>query len=265
MIRLAVAGATGRMGRCVLEMASRDERFEIAAALTEVGCSMVGSGMRCGDVDVPIVEKLETPCDVLIDFTVAAGTMAWLEVCVDRGIPMVTGVTGHTDNQLARIHAAADRIAILKAANFSVGINVILKIVGRLVKELGEGYDVELVEAHHRGKVDAPSGTALALVDELLAATGRERSDNVTFGRRGPGRSDGCRVGQRPAGQIGIHSVRMGEVVGRHEIHFSGPGETVTLRHEAHSRSAFAAGALRAAAWIIDQQPGYYTMRDATD
>lgn len=272
MIRLAVAGATGRMGRCILEMASSDERFEIAAALTEPrGFSPreFAQAKACGsvDLDVPYASKLETPCDVLIDFTVAAGTMAWLEVCTEKRIPMVTGVTGHTDEQLARIQAAADRIAILKAANFSVGINVILKIVGRLAKELGESYDVELVEAHHRGKVDAPSGTALAIVDEILAGgqgsslpvpTGQERSGNVTFGRRG-------QVGQRPTGQIGIHSVRMGEVVGRHEVHFSGPGETVTIRHEAHSRSAFAAGALRAAAWIVGKQPGYYTMGDAID
>jgi 4-hydroxy-tetrahydrodipicolinate reductase len=214
---------------------------------------------------------------------------------------MVIGATGHSDDALGRIREAAGRIPILKAANFSVGINVILSLVTHLTKELGEAYDVEVVEGHHRDKPDAPSGTALALVDELLAARGRKRGEprnlashprgrrqsasrglqsasssthakacgapgaaavshanaqeQVVFGRHG-------RAGRRPAGQIGVHSLRLGGVIGWHEVHFSGLGETVTVRHTTHSREMFAAGALRAAAWIVGKRPGLYTLGD---
>ena len=255
MIRLAIAGATGRTGRCLLETAARDERFEVTAALTQAGDPLSGSTLRCGLKDVPIVERLEVPCDVLIDFTVADGTMAWLEVCCERRLPMVIGATGHSEGQLARIREASGRIPILKAANFSMGINAILALVSRLSKELGEEYDVEIVEAHHRHKVDAPSGTALAMAEEILAGRGEPRDGAVILGRSG-------QVGSRPPGQIGIHALRMGDFVGRHEIHFGGPGETITIQHSAYSRETFAAGALRAASWIIGKSPGFYSMRD---
>ncbi len=307
MIRLAVAGAAGRMGQCVLRLASQDDRFEIAAALIESPSATVGpltasteagpesrraereepgplppgSTMPVGDVDVTVVDKLAVDCGVLIDFTVASGTMAWLGVCKERGLPMVTGATGHTRQQLARIEEAAQVIPIVKAANFSVGIQALLDIVGKLTTDLGGPYDVEIIETHHRHKVDAPSGTALALVDEITAAratgaprrvfdppsadprglssaqppTGPAPGEHAIFGRHG-------QVGKRPPGQIGVHAVRMGELVGQHEIHFSGPGETITIRHTAHSRDTFAAGALRAAAWLVGKSPGLYSMGD---
>ncbi len=255
MIRLAMAGATGRAGRCVVEQAARDDRFEIAAALTGPGCSMSGRSMRVGGCEVMVKETLDVPCDVLIDFTVADGTMAWLEVCTQRGIPMLIGATGHDDRQLAKIEEAVRVIPILKTANFSVGVQVMLGIVGRLAKELGEAYDVEIVEAHHRHKVDAPSGTALTLAEAIAAASGRTLKDDVVFGRHGL-------TGERPRGQIGVHAVRMGDLVSSHEVHFSGPGETLTLRHTAHSRDTFAAGALRAAVWIMGKPPGLYAMGD---
>ncbi len=263
MIRLAVAGAAGRMGRCVLELAARDPRFEIAAAVDHEA-------------------ELALPaCDVLIDFTDAAGTLAWLEVCCTRRIPMVIGATGHDEPQLARIARAAEVIPIVKAANFSIGMQVVLNAVGRIAKELGVEYDIEIVETHHLHKIDAPSGTALTIVAAIqqaldqsrereLADTSaqtreRDRDDqvasplvdgaNVVFGRHG-------KVGERPKGQIGVHAVRMGDVVGQHEIHFSGPGETITIRHTAQSRGTFAAGALRAAAWVVGRPPGLYSMRD---
>ncbi len=256
MIRLAVAGALGRVGRDALEHAAGDERFEIAAALTKPACSSSCSTIHFADRDITVSERLSAECDVLIDFTVADGTMAWLEVCRERRIAMVIGVTGHSDEQLTRIKEAATVIPIVKATAFSVGIQSLLAIVGPLARQLGEDYDVEIIEAHHRYKVDAPSGTALALADEIAAATGRSR-DDVVFGREGA-------VGEKPPGQIGIHAVRMGEIVGYHEIHFSGPGETITLRHTAHSRAAFTTGALRAAAWIVGQRPALYTLRQVT-
>ncbi len=252
MIRLAIAGATGRTGQRVLTLATQDDRFTVSGALTADGCSLIGTTVPAAGSDVKIVDSLDAPCDVLIDFSVPEGTMSWLEVCQARGIPLVTGVTGHSEDQLGRLHRAAKDIAIVRASNFSVGVQAMLGAVARLARELGAGYDVEIVETHHRHKIDAPSGTALTLADEIAAATGRSR-DSVTFGREG-------RVGERPSGQIGVHAVRMGEIVGQHEVHFSGPGETLTLRHTAHSRDTFAAGALRAAAWVVGKQPGAYTM-----
>jgi len=255
MIRLAVAGAVGRTGRCVVERAVRDDRFEVVAAMTHANCPSCDAIVQYADKPITVTSDLHETCDVLVDFTIADGTIAWLRKCLERGIPLVTGATGHSPDQLAEIESAVSRIPIVKAANFSVGINLLLNLVGRVARELGDDYDTEIVEAHHRHKVDAPSGTALALLDEWLEATGRTRDADAVFGRQG-------QTGERPTGQIGVHAVRMGDVVGRHEIHFSGPGESLQITHTAHSRDTFAAGALRAAAWIINKPPGLYTMRD---
>lgn len=240
MIRLTVAGAVGRMGRCVIDLASRDSRFEVAAAI-DLGTQH----------SVPA-------CDVLIDFTDAAGTMEWLKTCESRRLPMVIGATGHDEAQLARIAQVARSLPIVKAANFSVGMQVVLNVLGRIADELGDEYDIEIVETHHRHKTDAPSGTAFSLLAELQRSDqnrDREGAGNVVFGRHG-------KVGARPKGEIGVHAVRMGEVVGQHEIHFSGPGETITICHVAHSRESFAAGALRASSWVIGKPPGMYSMRN---
>ena len=246
MIRLAVAGARGRTGSRVVELALRDDRFELVAALTAPGCPDLGKPIKTGDGDVLVTDTLDAECDALIDFTLAEATMAWLDVCRKRGIAMVIGATGHSDAQRATIREAAADIPIVTASNFSIGIQALTAIVGRLAKELGDGYDVEIVEAHHRDKIDAPSGTALTFADEIASATGRTR-DDVVFGREGD-------IGRRPKGQIGVHAIRMGDIVGQHDIHFSGPGETITLRHTAHSRDTFAAGALRAAAELVSRR-----------
>ncbi len=255
MIELAIAGASGRMGRCTLELASRDERFTITAALTDEGCKTCGSTIRLGDQELTIAEKLGTSCEVLIDFTTASGTMAWLDVCKRFAIPMVIGATGHDEDQIANIREATRIIPIVQAVNFSIGVGVITEAVARLARELGEDYDIEVAETHHRHKIDAPSGTALAIVDEILRATGRTMSDHVVFGRHGE-------TGERPRGQIGVHALRLGDTVSQHEVHFSGHGETITLRHTVHSRETFAAGALRAAAWVVGKEPGLYAPRD---
>ena len=260
MIRLAITGATGRMGRCVLELVAGDGRFCIEAALTGPHDPLSGKTLRVGDADIPIVERYEGACDVLVDFSLPTGTIAWLDDCQRRRIPMVIGVTGHDDAQTARIRAVARDIPIVLAANFSVGVNAVLGLLGPLARALGNGYDIEIVETHHKHKVDAPSGTALAIVDEIsrgnstVAPRSKESADLV-FGRQG-------KTGERPAGQIGVHAVRMGEIIGQHEIHFSGCGETITIRHTAHSRESFVAGALRAAAWIVGRDAGLYSMRD---
>jgi len=254
-IRLAVAGAAGRMGRCTLERASCDPRFLIVAALVAPDSSNSNRSIRAAEWEFEASDRLQTDCDVLVDFSDPDGTAAWVEACRSRKIPMVIGSTGHIPVQQAKINAAAEALPIVQSSNFSVGMQTLLEIVGRVATALGDDFDVEIVEMHHRKKVDAPSGTATSLVEAIqMGGTSREFRAPA-FGRHGV-------TGERPLGQIGVHSVRMGGVVGQHEIHFSSGGETLTLRHAAHSREAFADGALRAAAWIVDRPPGLYSMRD---
>jgi 4-hydroxy-tetrahydrodipicolinate reductase len=252
-IRSGQLGGGEEVGRFEREM----ERFLRGGRATAVQTgsaalhlALLALGVRTGDRVLPV-------CDVAIDFTDACGTIEWLPICEKSRLPLVIGGTGQDEGQMARIRAAAKTIAIVNAANFRVGINLLLGLVGKIAVELVPQYDIESVETHHRGKLDAPSGTALASADALRIAQGRDckGAESVVYGRHG-------RVGERPAGQIAIHAVRMGDIVGRHEVHFSGPGETVTLRHEAQSRDTFAVGALRAASWVIGRVPGMYSMLD---
>ncbi len=254
MTRIAIAGANGRMGKCLIELAKHHDKLEIVAALTASNDPAIGDTAEPNSPHLVLTATLDTPCDVLIDFT-AAGTQAWLEACVDRRLPMVIGATGQSPDLLTAIDRAAASIPIVKASNCSVGVNVLMGLVGQLAKTLGDAFDIELVETHHKHKIDAPSGTALSLLDEILAATGRNRQEHVIYGRSG-------HTGERAKGQIGVHSLRMGDVVGQHEIHFSGPGETIVVSHTAHSRDTFASGALRAATWLTKQSPGLYNMND---
>lgn len=242
------------MGRCVLEMAVRTDGVDVVCGLVPDHSQEAGRVVRISDRDIPYHDRLDEPVDVLIDVSLPQGTMKWLEVCERREIPLVAGVTGLDQAHQRRIREAAHQIPVVWAPNFSVGLAAILSVLGPLVRQLGEGFDVEIVEAHHREKVDSPSGTALSIVEAIRAARGGGE-DGVVFGRRG-------KVGPRPAGEIAVHAVRMGDVVGQHEIYFSGAGETVTLKHEAHSREAFAAGALRAARWIVRRGAGFYGMAD---
>ncbi len=254
MTKIAIAGAGGRMGQCLTDIANRDARFVIAASLVEPSDPKVGSATRDMHGDGTFTETLSVPADVLIDFTIASGTDHWLDVCTTNQIPMIIGATGHDDEQLDRITKASKQIPIVLAPNCSTGVNVLLSLVGQLAKSLGHEYDIEIVDTHHRHKKDAPSGTAIAITNELIRATGRSASD-VVQGRAG-------NTGEKDMREIGVHSVRLGEIVGEHEVHFSGPGETLTIHHKAHSRETFAAGALRAAAWIVGKPAGLYSMRD---
>lgn len=262
-IRLAIAGISGRMGTTIAELAGRDPRFAIAAALTQPGDPNIGEKLCFAETDIVIAAKLPPPpqgaapyrpCDVLIDFTTPDGTMHWLQVCERLQIPMVIGTTGHSEAQVGRIKQSAHLIPIVKAANFSLGVAALIAAAARLTTELGEGYDIEIVETHHRHKTDAPSGTAMAFYEAILAARGQMPTIPV-FGRQG-------RPGERKPEEIGIHALRMGEYAGRHEIHFSSAGETISLTHTAHSREAFAAGALSAASWICAQPAGWFGIAD---
>lgn len=259
MVRIAIAGAAGRMGGRILALASADAQFEVAAALERTGHPATGedAGEKAGlgRVGLPIQDRTETEFDVLIDFSLPEGTMHWLDYCLACKRAIVIGTTGHSAEQLERIEAAAREIPVLKAANMSLGINVLLKVVAQVAAALGEGYDIEIVESHHRFKADAPSGTALALRDSILQATGRDASRDVVYGRQG-------QTGKRPPRQIGVHALRIGDVVGEHEVQFGTLGESVSVRHSAHTRDTFASGSLRAAAWLAGKPAGRYDMHD---
>ncbi len=237
MITLAIGGYRGRMGQRLEALLAADARFEIVAR---------------HDLDT---DSTDDTFGVLVDFSAPEGTMKFLSLCQQKSAGLLIGFTGHTEEQKARITQAAGNISILMAYNFSLGINLLLNMLPRIARELGNDFDVEIVETHHARKVDAPSGTALTLLDALLDATDRSRSEHVIYGREG-------QVGAKPDRQIGVHAVRSGDVVGRHEIIFGGVGESITITHEAHSRDTFAKGALEAAAWIHDKPPGLYTMKD---
>lgn len=255
MIRLAVLGATGRMGTRILSLAAEDERFEVVAALTNADDPKFNSAIPFRDKTLQATDKCDADFDVMIDFSIPAGTMHWLPVCVERGKAMVIGPTGFSDVELTTIQEAGQSIPVVKATNFSLGVNLLLSLVSDAASRLGDGYDIEIIEHHHNKKVDAPSGTAKSLLQSVLDATNRDRDSDVIYGREG-------HTGTRPARQIGVHAIRMGDVVGFHEVHFCGLGESVTLQHRASSRDTFARGALEAAAWINGKPAGRYDMRD---
>jgi 4-hydroxy-tetrahydrodipicolinate reductase len=255
--RVIIAGAAGRMGNRLVALAEEDPAFQLCAALEHGGHPLVGrdSGevAGVGSNGIVIRDHTDSDFDILIDFSLPAGTMHWLDFCRYKRHAFVTGVTGLADEHMAALEEAAADIPVLAAPNMSTGINLLLRLAREAAAVLGH-YDVEIIEVHHRFKRDAPSGTAAALVQAVC--DGREAQDaEVVFGRHG---------GQleRPPGQIGVHSIRGGDNVGEHDVLFCGLGETVTLRHQATSRDTFARGALRAAAWIKDKPAGRYSMQD---
>jgi len=253
MIRLAVTGAAGRMGRRIIELARDRKNLQVVAALEAPGHPQLGRPAIGGEPN--LTQDCDVPFDVLVDFSLPAATENVLSLARNDAAAIVMGTTGHTPDQLAAIDQAAKHIPLLKAPNMSVGINLLLRLIGQVARALGADYDAEIVEAHHRFKADAPSGTAVALLDALCQATDRKPDRDAVFGRHG-------QTGQRPAGQIGVHAVRMGDVVGQHEVFFSTLGETVSLRHTAHTRDTFVQGALRAAEWVVGKPPGLYSMQD---
>lgn len=251
MIRLAVLGAAGRMGQRLLARAVQDERFQLAAAIEAPGSP--GVGQRVTGSEVVITDHCNQPFDVLVDFSLPAGTMRGLRWCLDQSRPLVSGTTGLSHEQLGILRDAGRRIAVLHAANMSVGANVLCRLAEQAARALGQAYEVEITEAHHRHKRDAPSGTAKELAKAICRARGLDPAAAVRHGRAGTEL-------ERPPGQIGVHSLRLGELIGEHEVHFADAFESVIIRHVAHDRGAFAAGALRAAAWIVNQPPGSYNM-----
>ena len=257
--RIAIAGAAGRMGRRIIALASSDASFKMIAALEASGSSALGRDAGelagIGPSYLAVTDCPPGEFDVLIDFSSPSGTQHWLQVCRTSGKAIVIGTTGHDEAALQKIREASADIAVLKAANMSVGVNLLLRLVRNAATALDDSYDVEITEAHHRFKVDAPSGTAIALKDAVVlgrADAGRV-SGKVVHGRQG-------QTGERKAGEIGIHALRIGDTVGEHTVHFGTIGESIAISHSAHSRDTFAAGALRAAAWIVGKPAGLYDM-----
>lgn len=262
MLKVAVLGASGRMGRAVLECIAEADELEIVGALTETSDSAVGAdvGESAGlpATGVPLTDDRAQALDgaqVAIDFTSPAATAANVRACVESGTALVIGTTGLEEKHLNAISEASREIPLVYGRNMSVGVNVFMNLVGRAAKALGPDYDVEITEAHHRYKVDAPSGTALALGEEVAKARGRELDEVAIHGRHG-------QIGPRVPGTIGFSVIRGGSIVGDHTVLFAAPEETVQMSHHAIDRKSFARGALRAARWAAGQAPGLYSMAD---
>lgn len=261
--RVGITGAAGRMGRTLIEaIALTDGKLSVAAALEQPGSSLLGADagelVGQGKNGVTLVSDLAqvvNDIDVLIDFTVPAATLANVETCVDAGVAMVIGTTGFTTQEQATIDAAASSIPICKASNFSTGVNVCFKLLDMAARVLGDDVDVEVYEAHHRHKIDAPSGTALSMGQVVADALGRDLQKVAVYGRQG-------QTGARERETIGFATVRAGDVVGDHTVTFAAEGERVEITHKASSRMSFARGAVRAAGWLTGQQPGMYDMQD---
>ena len=260
--RIAIHGAAGRMGRAVIQTALATPGVNLVAAIdrkdnAELG-EDVGSVVGMADIGVSVgyvLDPAAEPFEVLVDFSQPEGTMSALELCRSHKKALVIGTTGFAPEQRDRIEAAAREIPICTAANFSIGVNVVLSLLGDAARLLGDHYDVEVLEAHHRHKTDAPSGTALAMGEEVAKALGRSLKEFGVYAREG-------QTGPRPKKAIGFATVRGGDVVGDHTVMFLGEGERVEISHKATSRLNFAQGAVRAAQWLSGRPAGLYSMQD---
>lgn len=258
--RVGVVGANGRMGRRLIEAAHQGVHTQVGAAFARSGSPLVGqdagSIAGIGHIDVPVLGEIgrhSDDFDVLVDFTSIEATMRHLEICRDAGRAIVIGTTGLSETQKGQLSEAARDIPVVFAPNMSIGINVLLQVLGQVATMLGDDYDVEIIEAHHRHKVDAPSGTALRLGEAVADSLGRDLDRVAIYGREGI-------TGERQAETIGFSTIRGGDVVGDHTVLFAGIGERVEITHKASSRMTFAKGAVRAAQWVSDKPAGLYDM-----
>lgn len=260
-IRIGIAGASGRMGRMLIEATLADEHAVLAAAFDRPGAPFIGrdagewSGVTTGVVIGDDVEAAVAQMDCLIDFTRPEGTLAHLEVVRRLGKAMVIGTTGFSAEEKQRIAEAAKEIPVVFAPNMAVGVNAVFKLLEAAAKILSEGYDVEVIEAHHRFKVDAPSGTALRMGEVVADALGRDLAQCAIYGREGV-------TGERKPETIGFSTIRGGDVVGDHTVLFAGIGERIEITHKSGGRMPYATGALRAARFLARHQQGLFDMQD---
>lgn len=254
MIRVAVTGALGRMGSLVIEEIKKSGDMELVAGfdIQGTGKPLLGDVRVSGAADLEKVLALTKP-DVLIDFTSPSAAVVTVSSAAKTGVNLVVGTTGFSESQLGQMKGAIDgHVASVISPNFSIGVNVFWRLLAVAAASLKD-YDIEVIEAHHNQKKDAPSGTALAAVDVLKNATGIAQ---VVHGRKG--------MALRGK-EIGVHAVRAGDIVGDHTVLFAGPGERLEIKHQAHSRSAFASGAVKAARWVVKANPGVYSMSDVLE
>lgn len=261
MIKIVIAGVTGRMGHALLEGVFADGDLQVHGALDRTDSTQIGRdvGEQFGqNSGVKITSDMAAAlqgAQVLVDFTRPEATMQYLEICQKANVSMVIGTTGFSAEQKLAIEAASKNIAIVFAPNMSVGVTLLINLVEQAAKVLNEGYDIEVVEMHHRYKVDAPSGTALRLGEAAAKGIGQSLADCAIYAREGV-------TGEREAGKIGFATLRGGDVVGDHTVVFAGIGERVEITHKASSRATFALGALRAAKFLSDKKSGIFDMRD---
>jgi 4-hydroxy-tetrahydrodipicolinate reductase len=259
--RVAVAGASGRRGRMLIEAVQAADDCKLTGALDIAGSSSLGSDAAAwlgASAGVPIVSDLREGLknsQVLIDFTRPEGTLAHLAVCRELGVQAVIGTTGFSEAQKAEIAEYAKDVAIMLAPNMSVGVNVTLKLLEMAAKALSTGYDIEIIEAHHRHKVDAPSGTALKMGEVIAQALGRDLNDCAVYAREGV-------TGERDPSSIGFATIRGGDIVGDHTVLFAGTGERIEITHKSASRVTYAQGSLRAVRFLAGQKSGLFDMFD---
>lgn len=259
MIRVAVNGACGRMGARVVANVWKDEELQLIAALERDGHPLLGQDightLGVGECGIKVARESNGRADVLIDFSEPVSSVDKAAHFAAMGTALVIGTTGHSQEQFSKIKEAAKQVPCLISPNMSLGVNLIFQLAGQVAKALGDDYDIEIIELHHRFKKDAPSGTALKIAQEICKATNRKLEDVAVYGRKG-------QVGERPNKEIGMHALRVGDTVGDHKVIFGNLGETVELVHSAHSRDTFAMGAVKAAKLLVNKPPGLYEMRD---
>ena len=261
-MKVGILGAAGRMGRTLIEAVQAYDGLTLSAAVDAPGSSLIGADagelIGVGKLGVALSDSLESvvaDADVFIDFTIPEATANHLAICRAAGKKLVIGTTGLSGEQKASLEAAAGDVAICFAANYSVGVTLCLKLLNTAAAVLGDDVDIEIIEAHHRHKIDAPSGTALAMGEVVANTLGRDLNDCAVYGREG-------RTGARERKTIGFETIRAGDIVGEHTVMFAADGERVEITHKATSRMNFARGAVRAAHWLGGQQNGLFDMQD---
>lgn len=262
MIKAVVTGATGRMGARIINVLSGVEGISLSGAVEKKGHPLVGqdAGGPAGlpPTGVLITDDLDAALaagSVLIDFTSPEATLEHVRACADHHRPIVVGTTGFSKEEVEEVKKYTDKISCVLAPNMSIGVNLSFKILAEVAQALGDDYDVEIVEAHHRMKKDAPSGTAMKMAQVLSTALNRNLDEVGVFARKGI-------IGERSRKEIGVQTVRAGDIVGEHTVYFAGKGERIEITHRAHSRDTFAAGAVRAALWVSAKKSGMYDMQD---
>lgn len=265
MTRIAVTGAAGRMGRTLIEAITSTEGMTVSAAIERPDSSFIGIDAgelvalgKIGAVISDDISKVKDDFDVLIDFTIPVATMNNVAFCAQHGKKMVIGTTGLNDEQKAELGKAGEKTAIMFASNMSIGVNLCFKLLEQAASVMGDDVDIEIIEAHHRHKIDAPSGTALSMGEVVADTLGRDLKTCAVYGREGL-------EGPRDRSTIGFETIRGGDIVGEHTVMFIADGERIEITHKASSRMNFARGAVRASAWLSGQSTGLFNMRDVLD